>query len=307
MDVGNEPDTLYLRLSRHALSIRVLFRASGFLRDVREAIRRAHETGAPSEYVLFAAPALTDESRRLLRDAGIAYMDAQGNFFLAASDVLLSREPGAPRPKPARDAGASVFRGRAAQVLHALLQTPHRQWHVTALAAEARVAPGTALAACETLEKMLLLRRDGRGPRSLRTLDDPGGLLGAWAKEYRPDYTTHSYFRWTADLGALTRQIGGAIEAQGGQYAATGATGAALRAPLLTRADQVALVVTPGVRLSALAADCRLTPAPDGANVILLVPKTEAAFLYRQRVDDLWVASDIALYLDLFASPGRGK
>ena len=40
---------------------------------------------------------------------------------------------------------------------------------------------------------------------------------------------------------------------------------------------------------------------------MLLSARDEALFLYRQKVDDLWIASDIQLYLDLWVSLGRGR
>ena len=62
----------------------------------------------------------------------------------------------------------------------------------TELAKEAKLALGTALRVCETLEKLLLMEREGRGPQSLRRLPEPSKLLDAWAEKYRLDaYRVH--------------------------------------------------------------------------------------------------------------------
>lgn len=94
-------------------------------------------------------------------------------------------------------AETNIFRGCATQVLAALLHNPERRWHITELAKEAKVAGGTALRVCETLEKLILMEREGRGPKSLRRLPEPGKLLDAWAEKYRLDvYRIHHYYRW---------------------------------------------------------------------------------------------------------------
>jgi hypothetical protein len=143
---------------------------------------------------------------------------------------------------------------------------------------------------------------------SLRYLPKPGALLDAWAEKHRLDsYQIHRYYRWMADLDALASSIGAAVEQQEISYAVTLTLGAIHRAPFVTQMDKIALLIPNNVDLNKLASDCRLQTAEERYNVLLLATNTEGPLLYRQKQDGLWIASDIQLYLDLIASPGRGR
>lgn len=107
-------------------------------------------------------------------------------------------------------------------------------------------------------------------------------------------------------MDKLAGTIGSAAEEQGSAYAITLGSGALHRAPFLTQIEQTALWLPKSADVERIAQKCRLQPAEEGPNV-LLSARDEAPFLYRQKVDDLWIASDIQLYLDLWASADRGR
>lgn len=304
-----EEDRLLVHASGRTVPVRVVMRASGYPRDVRAAAWQAQAGSSAQETLLICAPALTTGSRAWLQQEGIAYLDAQGNLFLTADGIYILREASkAKADRPARPVETNIFRGRASQVLHSLLHAPERAWHVTDLAAEAGVAPGTAVRVCEVLEKMLLMEREGRGPQSLRRVPKPGGLLDAWRAHHRLEaYAMHRYYRWMGDLDALAAAIGGAIEQQNASYAVTLTLGAMHRAPFVTQTQQVALLYPTGLDLQRLAGDGQLQPAEEGYNVLLLATPNDGPLLYRQKEDALWIASDIQLYLDLVVAPGRGR
>jgi hypothetical protein len=305
---AQEADCLLVRVAGRTVPVRIITRASGYPRDVREAVWQAQSRLRPQETLLVRAPALTASSRKWLQQEKIGYLDGQGNLFLAADGIYLFREPAGKAGKPSVPVETNIFRGRATQVLHALLHAPKRSWHVTDLAEEAGVAPGTALRVCDTLEKLLLVERQGRGPQSLRQLPKPGALLDAWAEKHRLEsYALHRYYRWMTDLNTLAMAIGEAVEQQGASYAVTLTLGAMHRAPFVTQTEQIALLLPGALDLERLEADARLQTADQGYNVLLLTTRTAGPLLYRQKQDDLWVASDIQLYLDLCASAGRGR
>jgi len=303
-----EEDRLLVHVSGRNVLVRVVLRASGYPRDVRAAVWQALAVSSAQETLMVCAPVLTTGSRAWLQQEGIAYLDEQGNLFLKADGVYVLRESSEKAARSSPPAETNIFRGRATQVLHALLHTPDRHWHVTNLAEEARVAPGTAVRVCDMLEKMLLMEREGRGPQSLRRVPKPGALLDAWAAHHRLDsYLIHRYYRWMADLDVLAAAIGAAIEQQKAAYAATLTLGALHRAPFVTQTQQIALLHTAGLDLPRLTADCQLQPAEEGYNVLLLATPNEGPLLYKQKVDTLWIVSDIQLYLDLSAAPGRSR
>jgi len=301
---------LLVRVGGHSVALLVLTRASGFPRDVREAVWQAQQGKVigEGERLLLCVPIMSPGSKEWLQQQGVGYLDAQGSLFLTADGIYILREAAQSSARSSLPAETNIYRGRATQVLAALLHAPERSWHITELAKEAKVAGGTALRVCDMLEKLLLMKREGRGPQSLRQLPEPGKLLDAWAEKYHLDvFLIHRYYRWMGELDKLAGTIGSAAEGQGSAYAITLGSGALHRAPFLTQVEQTALWLPKGVDVERLAQGCRLQPAEEGPNVLLLSARDEAPFLYRQKVDDLWVASDIQLYLDLWASAGRGR
>lgn len=308
VECAPEEDCLLVRVAGRTVPVRIVTRASGYPRDVREAVWQAQQRLISNETLLVRAPALTASSREWLQKEGIAYLDGQGNLFLAADGIYLFRESSAKAVKSSDPGETNIFRGRAMQTLHALLHAPERSWHVTDLAEEAGVAPGTALKVCESLERMLLMERQGRGPQSLRRVPKPGALLDAWAEKHRLEsYSIHRYYRWMKDLNELAVAIGEAAEQQGASYAVTLMLAAMHRAPFVTQTEQIALLLPGSADLKRLSSDSQLQAVDEGYNVLLLTTRTEGPLMYRQKQDNLWLASDIQLYLDLKASPGRGR
>lgn len=133
-------------------------------RDVRYAVQEAQSRLLPNALLLVYAPFLTPAAKDWLQLEDIGYLDGQGNLLLTTDGVYLYVEAPARSSKSYTPVERNIFRGKAAQILHALLHAPERSWHVTDLAIEAGVASGTAVKVCETLERMLLMEKQGRGP-----------------------------------------------------------------------------------------------------------------------------------------------
>jgi DNA-binding transcriptional regulator YhcF (GntR family) len=303
-----EAGRFVIHVAGKAVPLRVITRASGYPRDVRAAVWGGEAQRRADEALLVYAPALSATSREWLREEGVGYLDSQQNLFLIADGVYLYCESGLKPEKSQGGVDSQIFRGRATQVLQALLHSRERTWHVTDLAEEAGVAPGTALRVCEKLEKMLIVEREGRGPSCVRHLTRPAALLDIWAQNHRLDqYEIRHYYRRMPDADTLTRTIGSAVEAQGGTYAATLSAGAMHRAPFLSELGQTSILVPADMDLDQLALDARLEPVDQGYNVLLLATRNRGPLMYRQREGDLWVANDVQIYIDLYASPGRGR
>ena len=197
-------DRLSVKVAERTFPVRVFQRASGYPRDAREAVAQGRMALQPGELLLLSAPSFTEASRVWLRNEGVGYLDALGNLFLVAEGLYILRESSVKPSKASLSPETNIFRGKGTQVLQTLLHTPQEKWHLTALAETAEVAPATALRVCETLEKMLLMERQGRGPHSLRWIINPGELLTIWAAKHRlANYNPSSYYRWMADLDSL--------------------------------------------------------------------------------------------------------
>jgi hypothetical protein len=289
-------------------------KANAYPRDVRAATDqlltlRDHyrqEYGERPLGLMVIAPAIPPASREYLRQRGIGYWDTGGSLYLDVPGALYWIDRPVPDRGPRRP--GNVFRGRAAQVLHAMLVEPERPWHVHELAGRAEVAPSTVHQVFTFLEEQLWVEKRGKGPRAVRMLQEPGALLDAWAEQHTlADYSAHRFHRWAQDTTEVLRSVTAALDARDVEHALTLASGARLVAPFSTGTDRLTVLVpeSPRVDEAALAAD--LTPVDEGETVTFLATRGRWPLLFRRRVDDVWVASDVQLYLDLYAWPRRGK
>lgn len=287
-------------------------RTSGYPRDIRQALWRLDEAlracDLASDVPVIAAPSISESSRRLLREHHLAYVDGGGSVYLDLPEMVYWVErPPLPSSAPLlRDA----FRGSSAQALHALLLEPERDWKLHALAERAGVAASTAHRVCRFLEEQLWMEKAGSGPRTVRRLLEPGKLLDAWAESHTlTEYTTQHFHRWFREPLELTLAVTGAFEEAGIEHALTLSSGAQFVAPYASGAESVWLLVSARSTgmLGEAASAIGLQPVEEGEAVTFLISEQRSPLLFRRDVQGMWVASDVQLYLDLWAWPKRGR
>jgi hypothetical protein len=156
-------------------------KCSGYPRDMRLAVaqvmRYAQPEYDPPTIPMIIAPTISPGGRALLREKGVAYWDRSGSLYLPLPWAHYDIE------RPTRSAPErrirSLYRGRSAQVLHALLHDYTRAWHVEELAAEARVSPYTGHRVLVALEQAPA-PRSGCPARRLGGGTHAGALSAAW-------------------------------------------------------------------------------------------------------------------------------
>lgn len=316
MAVAHERPDLIMRADIRGRSAIFLIEAKayGYPRDMRAAADQLARYAALARLEadevplvpLVVAPAISPGGRAVLRERGIGYWDRGGSLYLdlpwAHYDIERPPSPGAQRQH------RSPYRGRAAQVVHALLVEPARAWHVGELATCAAVSPYTAHQVLTMLERELWVDKEGRGPRAVRRLREPGALLEAWAAAHRlEDYAFRRFHAWAQSPAALAGHVTAALDASGVEYALTLTSGAALVAPFAAEAGRLTVLVPARADLADVIRDVKLRPAEEGENVAFLSTRERSPLLFRQRVHDAWVASDVQLYRDLWAWPRRGR
>lgn len=257
---------------------------------------------------LLAVPSLSPGSRALLRREGIGYWDSGGSLYVRLPWALFYVDR--PAPKGAQRRATAVYRGRSAQVLHALLLEPERWWGVRELAAHAEVSPYTVHQVFTFLEAQLWAekRGEGPGPGVVRRLTEPGALLDAWAQAHSlKAYVAHHFHAWTPSPAILREQVTKVLHSHGVEYGLTLASGAALVAPFGTETDRLTLVVPASVSIAGVADAAGLRPVDNGESIVLYATRNWSPLLFRRRINDTWVVSDVQLYLDLWDYPKRGK
>ena len=301
---------ILLEIRGHPLRLLVHEKRYAYPRDIHALIRQltfpcSRKSETPCLPML-VTPALPMSSREILREANIAYADSSGSLYLAFGESLFYVDRPVPHI-PIRKI-FNIYKGKTVQVLHVLLAMPERPWHIGELAAEAGVAPSLVHKVFQILEDQLWMERIGQGPKVVRLLRDPGALLNAWRAEHSlKQYDFLSYYGWAQTPHALRNALSSALEEMGSEYALTLSSGAEFVAPFVTGVEKLSLLVPNTVPIQQIRERLKFQPVDAGANVQFFVTKHEAPLLRRRRIDNIWVASDIQLYLDLWASPARGK
>lgn len=296
----------------HPVRFLVQMKSSGYPRDMQHAISQiAHSSRFDTPVVdvpLVIAQSISEASRDLLRRHQVAYADAGGSVYIELPWALYLVDRPAPSGKPR--VLRNIYRGSSAQILHALLLDADRHWHIGELAERAGVAASTAHQVCLFLEEQLWMDKAGKGPNTVRVLHEPGKLLDAWADAHSlSEYDMQRFYRWASDPDELMHAMSRALDRGGIDYALTLSSGARFVAPYVSDADRVWALVSSraAAHLEETARAASLQSVSDGESVVLLITNERSPLLFRRQIHDLWVASDVQLYLDLWSWPRRGK
>ena len=285
-----------------------------FPRDVRQIIwqLRAASHGRPTgqrenPLPLLVAESISPGAKELLRSERVGYYDSGGSLYLPAPGAYLYIDK--PPPKALAKSVRTLFTGRRAQVLHALL-VRHQKWFgVTELAQQATVSPATASQVLTELERFDWLVVRGQGPGKERHLREPAALLDAWAKQLatiRPSPVRRYYVPGTK-ADTLATRIGQVFDAHEVQYAISHEAAAQRYAPFISHVSQVRVRVLIGANADAAIGDLDARVVNEGANLGVIEAKSSGELLFREQIDGLWLASPIQIYLDLLRGEGRSK
>lgn len=285
-----------------------------FPRDVRQMIWQLREAshGQPNRQgraplTLLIAESISPGAKELLRSERVGYYDSGGSLYLPAPGAYLYIDK--PPPKTLAKSIRALFSGRRAQVLHTLLVRQRNWFGVTELAREAQVSPATASQVLTELERFDWLSSRGQGPSKERHLREPSALLEAWAKQLVTTRlpTLPRYYVAGMKADALAKRLADVFEVRNVQYAVTHEAAAQRYAPFLSHISQVRVRVLIGADAHAAMDDLTARPVAEGANLVIIEAKSEGDLLFRERMDDVWLASPIQIYLDLLHGEGRAK
>ncbi|ABM59437.1 hypothetical protein [Verminephrobacter eiseniae] len=285
-----------------------------FPRDVRQVIwqlraaSHGRPTGQPENPLsLLVAESISPGAKELLRSERVGYYDSGGSLYLSAPGAYLYIDK--PPPKALAKSVRTLFTGRRAQVLHALL-VQHQNWFgVTELAQQATVSPATASQVLTELERFDWLVARGQGPGKERHLREPAALLDAWAKQLatiRPSPVRRYYVPGTK-ADTLATRIDQVFDAHEVQYAISHEAAAQRYAPFISHVSQVRVRVLIGANADAAIGDLDARVVNEGANLGVIEAKSSGELLFREQIDGLWLASPIQIYLDLLRGEGRSK
>ena len=284
-------------------------------RDVREVLwqfrdfgRSQPVTGGDNEALpLLVAESISPGAKDLLRTERMGYYDSGGSLFLPAHGAYLYIDR--PPPKTLAKSVRSLFSGRRAQVLHALL-VQHQDWFgVKELAEQAQVSPATASQVLTELERFDWLATRGQGPSKERHLKEPGAMLDAWAKQLASARAPalRRYYVPAIKADQLLERAGHVFASHQVAYEISHEAAAQRYAPFLSNVSQVRCRLLVGPAADAAIDELGARPVNEGANLTVIEAKSPGELLFRERIGDVWLASPIQVYLDLLGGEGRAK
>jgi hypothetical protein len=306
------------RVDLHIAGKRVVLlidcKRSLYPRDAREALwplrardRQGADTEGTERVPMLVAESISPGAKEFLQGEKVAYFDSGGSLFVPASSIYLYVEK--PPPKPFTKALRTLYSGRRAQVLHALLNQ-HGAWlSVKTLAEQAHVSPATASQVFTELERLDWVESRGRGPAKERQLKDPAALLDAWSNQLAADRPAplRRFYVPAVRGDALADRVAEVLGHKGVEYAITHEAAAQRYAPFLSSVSHARSRLMPGRVADEALAILGAKPVTEGANFSVIDVKSPDELLFRQKVGDVWLASPVQVYLDLLRGEGRAK
>ena len=277
---------------------------------IRSAIHRLgeHRAQNPEYLPLLVSEFIGPQGRALCKRYRIAYIDLSGNSYLEWGDVYIDKaREGASFRMPKR--AKSLFSDKASLVIRSALERLAQPQKVRELSRQLDLSPAWVSQVLRRLVSAGYAARVGDGTVVSRPLD----LLADWAESYsftrRND--SRSYFCEAPTPEQVIDRVASVPAPAVGRYALTLHAGASLVAPFSKYHEVHIYVESSGSRqetehmwIEALG----LQPVEAGGNVYLTWPYyKEGAFYGSRKINGVWIASDIQLYIDLYNYPVRGR
>ena len=307
---GRNDTKINLHIAGKSIVLRVEARKSIFPRDVRQALwdlKSVQHNHSGDVQHLLIAESLSPGAKEMLRTERIGYFDSGGSLFLPAPGAYVFIDK--PAPKALEKSVRSIFSGRRAQVLYALLVNHEAWFGVTEVAERAQVAPSTVSDVLSELERFDWLVSRGQGPSKERHLREPSALLDAWAKQLATQRmpVLRRYFVPGLKADALIERLGQMFDAHQLAYAVSYEAAAQRYAPFLSGISQVRVRLLLSSSAETALAELGARVVNEGANLAVIETKSAGELLFRQNVGGVWLASPVQVYLDLLRSEGRAK
>lgn len=284
-------------------------------RDVREILWRLRDTNLFSNWgslhkgdvPFLAAESISPGARDILRAESVGYFDRGGSLYLPVRGALYYIDK--PVPKSAAKTVRALFSGKRSQVAHALLLSPHVWVNVKTIAERAQVSAATASETLSALERFEWLETRGSGPSKERRLVEPSGLLDAWlnSSSAKPRLSYRRFYAPMKTQDEMAQRIADICDNFDTSFAVTGEAAAQRYTPYLSNVSQLKCKLSSARAFDRIIADLDARPVDEGANLLLLETKSSSEFMFREQIDDIWVASPVLVYLELMRSPGRSS
>ena len=254
------------------------------------------------DYVPFViSKYFSPKKRDMCKRMGINYMDLSGNIYLSHGHIYIERV-GFPNLYPEKRRGRGIFSDKASLILRALL-VEDKAWGVRELAEKLDLDPGYVSRLLRELNNQdYLIEVNGKSK-----LKEPKILLEDWLYFY--DFkknSFHEYFCMAKSSSEIIEQLQSLEIPERLEYALGFQSGAFLVSPHAVF-DSVHIYILGKAEEDYFVSELNLSRVEKGANLVCVSPYYRHSVFYdRQKIQKLWVVSNIQLYLDLNKFPLRG-
>lgn len=263
---------------------------------------------------LVVAGSIPVTEREAIERADLSWCDGRGAIHLTWPGGYVHIDRTTRRRATDKTQGAQGLGPASIRAVQVLLEIDGTEWTVTQLAQSAGISVGQAHTVLRVLEENGLLKRSGKGPLQRSEVTDRRAALDwlATIDRARRRPKAAATYLYARTLDEVLRRLAGLADEAGLPYAVTGAAAAnLLDTPVLTRV-QVAHVRV-GV-LNAVDALHRLglehldaEDAGRGANLELWTDTGDLGVFGAKEIDDIKVAPNVRIWLDLAREGGRGE
>lgn len=251
---------------------------------------------------MFVAPHIGPQARQILREKRILFADLSGNKWIEFAGLYLDAEGHANKfPEERKD--RDPFADKASLILRAMFDQPKKAWRVHELAETIDVTPGFVSKITNAMKQRGYIAKTEAGLR----LINARSILDDWVYSYSyRKNQENKYFCMAASAKEVIEHLKGMNQLSKVNYALALQAGAYLIAPH-AEFDVVHIYVKDQAAHKKLVKLLNLRGVDKGQNVVILDPHYRQSVFYSKReVNDLWIVSDLQLYIDLFNYPLRG-
>jgi hypothetical protein len=274
---------------------------SGQPRLAREAVNQMlrYKDKISDAYFVFIAPYISPRAADICRSEDIGYLDLSGNCLLSFDKIFIQKKDYPNQFKEKRDL-KSLYAPKAERLLRVLLCNPGKKWKIKELADESGVSLGQA----SNVKKVLFDRELISGERGGFSLKEPTALLREWTENYDHRKNGIQEFYSLKSVTEIENALATYCDNRKIKYALTGFSGAVRITPAVRY--KKAMVYAANLTEEAFS-ELSLKAVKSGGNLLLFIPYDDGVFYGSTRVDEIQVASEVQLYLDLQGFRGRGQ
>ncbi|MGB5619296.1 MAG: type IV toxin-antitoxin system AbiEi family antitoxin, partial [Desulfobacterales bacterium] len=290
-----------IRLPDGVMNLIAEVKSSGQPRLARESVNQMlrYKDKFPDAYFVFIAPYISSRAAEICESQSVGYLDLSGNCLLSFDKIFIQKTDYPNQFKEKRNL-KSLYAPKAERILRVLLCNPGKKWKIKELADESAVSLGQV----SNVKRVLFDRELISGKRGEFSLNDPPSLLREWAENY--DYRRNKV-QELYSLKSVTdveNTLATYCNSRKIKYALTGFSGAARIEPAVRY--KKAMVYVADLSEEALS-EISVKPVKSGGNLLIFIPYDDGVFYGSIKVNEIQVASEVQLYLDLQGYRGRGE